>query len=140
MTKVFSVEQAEEQVGVSDPYIKHDLFKGRRKRKLGLATGIDQFGVNHTTLDPGAYSALRHWHEAEDEFIYVLSGSLQLVNDQGVHTLKAGDFCGFAAGDPNAHHLANPGDEPATFIEIGSRRPGEDVIHYPDDDFGPIHT
>ena len=140
MKKVYSLEQTEERIGVSGAYLKHELFAGRRKRKLGSLTGVEQFGVNHTTLEPGAYSALRHWHEGEDEFIYVLSGSLELRDDQGKHHLSAGDFCGFVAGEPNAHHLVNVGSVPATFIEVGSRRPGEDVIHYPDDDFGPIRT
>ena len=36
----------------------------------------------------------------------------------------------------NLQHLSQGG--PATFLVIGSRRPGEDTVHYPDDDLGPI--
>ena len=36
---------------------------GRERKRLGNAVGLDQFGVNLTTLKPGAASALRHWHE-----------------------------------------------------------------------------
>lgn len=138
MTKVHSTSKIEERVGVSGPYIKKELFHGRRKKRLGDPTGIKQFGVNHTTLEPGAQSALRHWHEGEDEFIYVLTGTLQLIDDSGRHLLEAGDFCGFPSDNANGHHIVNAGDTPASFLEIGSRRPGQDVVHYPDDDFGPI--
>ena len=43
--------------------------KGREKRALGDFFGLTQYGVNLTTLAPGAWSSHRHWHENEDEFI-----------------------------------------------------------------------
>jgi len=113
-------------------------FDGRKKLKLGEAANISQFGVNHTTLEPGSASALRHWHEGEDEFVYILSGTLTLRDDDGDHVLKEGCFAGFPAGCPNAHHLVNNTNKIAVFIEIGSRKPGNDTVHYPDDDLGPI--
>jgi uncharacterized cupin superfamily protein len=115
-----------------------ELFAGNHEARLGKSVGLTQFGVNHVTLDPGAISALRHWHEAEDEFIYVLAGELTLIDDNGEHQMGAGAFAGFPAGVANAHHLINKSNEPATFMVVGSRRPGEETIHYPDDDFGPI--
>lgn len=132
------VSDIEERVGVGSSYIKAELFAGRRKRRLGDAVGLSQFGVNYTMLEPGAYSALRHWHEGEDEFIYVLEGQLTLIDDDGEHVLETGSFCGFPAGNSNAHHVMNAGDTPAVFLEVGSRRSGDDTVHYPDDNFGPI--
>ncbi len=55
-----------------------DVVAGRLKHALGNAFGLDQFGVNLTELAPGAASALRHWHSAEDEFVYILSGEVVL--------------------------------------------------------------
>ncbi len=63
---------------------------GRERKRLGNAAGLDQFGVNLTTLKPGAASALRHWHEKEDELIYMLEGEVVLVEDEGETVLKAG--------------------------------------------------
>lgn len=137
-TRAVTISAIEERVGVSTDYIKRELFSGRRKRKLGDAVGLHQFGVNHTVLEPRAYSALRHWHEGEDEFIFVLEGQLTLIDEHGEHVLEPGSVCGFPAGEANAHHLMNAGDSPAVFIEVGSRRPGQDKVHYPDDNFGPI--
>lgn len=118
--------------------IKPEWFGGKHEAQLGKAVGVTQFGVNHITLDPGAYSALRHWHEGEDEFVYVLSGALTLIDDNGEHTLAAGDFAGFPAGRANAHHLANKSQGPATYIVVGTRKPGTETVHYPDDALGPI--
>jgi uncharacterized cupin superfamily protein len=137
-TKAASVSEVPGTRGAPAGWIKHELFDGRVKRPLGKQFGLTQFGVNHTTLEPGAYSALRHWHQGEDEFVFVLEGRLTLIDDNGEHILGPGQFCVFPAGVSNAHHLANLGSEPASFLEVGSRRRGEDVVHYPDDDFGPI--
>jgi uncharacterized cupin superfamily protein len=118
--------------------IKPELFVGMHEGRLGKLVGMTQFGVNHVTLDPGAVSSLRHWHEAEDEFVYVLEGQLLLIDDNGAHELEAGSFAGFPAGAANAHHLANVSDTRAAFLAVGSRKPGAETIHYPDDRIGPV--
>lgn len=109
----------------------------RLRKRLGDAGGLDQFGVNLTRLEPGAMSALRHWHEVEDEFVYVLSGALTLIEDDGETLLKAGDAAAFKAGVANGHHLVNRTDAPATYLEIGSRA-ADERAHYPDDDLEAI--
>ena len=114
------------------------LFAGRAERRMAKEVGLTQFGVNHVTLAPGARTASRHWHEAEDEFVYVLSGRPTLVDENGRHELAAGSVIGFPAGVANAHHVLNESAEPAVLIVVGSRRHGHETIHYPDDDFGPI--
>lgn len=106
---------------------------GRVKRAMTDALGLTQFGVNLTTLEPGARSALRHWHAKEDECVYVLSGELTLVLDDGEHMLTAGMAAGFPAGEANGHHLINRSASPATYLEIGTRS-ADEVATYPDDD------
>jgi uncharacterized cupin superfamily protein len=105
----------------------------RAKRKLGDALGLENFGVNLTTLAPGGQSALRHWHATQDEFIYVLSGELVLVTDAGEQVLRPGMAAGFPAGKADAHHLLNRSEHDATYLEVGDRTPGDAVV-YPDDD------
>ena len=106
---------------------------GRERKRLGNAAGLDQFGVNLTTLKPGAASALRHWHQQEDELVYVLEGELVLIDDAGETVLKPGDAAGFKASDGNGHHLVNRTDRDARYLEIGTRSKHERV-EYPDAD------
>jgi uncharacterized cupin superfamily protein len=108
-------------------------YEGRAKRALTGALGLTQFGVNLTTLEPGAKSAERHWHRIEDECIYVLSGTLTLITDAGPVALSAGMAAGFPAGAADGHQLVNTSDAPATYLEIGTRSPDE-VATYPDID------
>ena len=47
---------------------------GRSRKRLGDAADLTQFGVNLTKLEPGAVSSLRHWHDNQDELVYLLEG------------------------------------------------------------------
>jgi hypothetical protein len=69
----------------------------RSKRRLGDACGLTRFGVNLVTLGPGGQSALRHWHTLEDEFVYVLSGEVVLVTNDGEQVLGPGACAGYPA-------------------------------------------
>ena len=104
--------------------------EGREKTVLGDLVGLTQFGVNRTKLPPGVASSLRHWHEQEDEFIYVLEGELTLVEDSGETLLKAGDAAGWKAGVTNGHMLVNKSSRDAAYLEIGTRVARERA-HYP---------
>jgi uncharacterized cupin superfamily protein len=112
----------------------HDrVVVGRERKRLGNAVGLDQFGVNLTTLKPGAASALRHWHEQEDELVFVLEGELTLIEDDGETVLKPGDAAGFKANSRNGHHLVNKSTRDARYLEVGTRAKHERA-HYSDVD------
>ncbi|HLH94303.1 MAG TPA: cupin domain-containing protein [Xanthobacteraceae bacterium] len=121
----------DDRTGYPPPYDR--VVAGRSRKRLGNAAGLDQFGVNLTTLAPGSASALRHWHEREDEFVYVLEGEVVLIEDEGEALLKAGEAAGFKANTPNGHHLVNRSDRPAVYLEIGTRSKHERAA-YPDVD------
>ena len=107
--------------------------RDRIRFALGDAAGLTQFGVNLQRLPPGGWSSQRHWHTAEDEFVWVLQGEVVLVTDGAEEVLRAGDCAGFKAGVEDGHHLQNRSTSEALILEIGSRRP-EDVAEYPDID------
>lgn len=108
-------------------------LEGRLKRSLADLVGLSQFGVNLVTLEPGAWSSQRHWHEKEDEFVYIVAGEATLVTDDGEQVLGPGMFAGFPAGERNAHHLRNHTDLNVVYLEIGTRAPDERA-DYPDVD------
>jgi uncharacterized cupin superfamily protein len=108
--------------------------RARRRWRLGDAVGLDQFGVNLLRLPAGAWSSQRHWHEGEDEFVWVLEGEVVLVEDEGETVLRAGDCAGWKAGVKNGHCLQNRSDAEVVLLEVGTRKPGGDRGEYPDID------
>ena len=110
---------------------------GRFRQRLGNVVGLDQFGVNLTRLKPGAWSAQRHWHELEDEFVFVLEGELMLSEDGGETLLKAGEAAGFKSGVASGHFRINRSNADAVYLEIGTRAKHERA-HYPDIDLAAV--
>jgi uncharacterized cupin superfamily protein len=109
---------------------------GRRKRVLGDIFGLSKFGVNLTSLAPGAASSLHHRHSRQDEFIYVVDGEPTLFTDDKEVRLRPGMVAGFSADGPS-HHLENRTDRDCLILEIGDRTAG-DRVTYPADDIQAV--
>jgi len=102
---------------------------GRARQRLGRAGGLSQFGVNLCTLKPGAASSQRHWHENEDEFVYVLEGEVVLCEDSGETVLKAGEAAAWIAGVADGHCLVNRSNRDAVVLEVGTRAASERAFY-----------
>jgi len=109
-----------------------DKVQGRWYRRMAPASGITDFGYSHVTLKPGAWSAQRHWHEGEDEFVVMLAGEAVLIDDSGESPMRAGDVAAFPKGDGNGHVLVNRSETDCVFIAVG--KPSATDCHYPDID------
>ena len=136
---IINPENIPEKISSNYPEQFKPLVAGRYKKRLADAAGLKNFGVNLTKLAPGSWSALRHWHAKQDEFIYVLEGELILVTNEGEQILTAGRAIGFPAGVANGHHLINRSNSVAIYLEIGDRTPEDEVI-YPDVDLVANHS
>jgi uncharacterized cupin superfamily protein len=99
---------------------------------LGDQAGLGQFGVRLERLPPGSRSSHRHWHETEDEFVYILSGELVLVEDVEF-VLATGEAAAWQAGKPVAHCLENRSAQDAIYLVVGTRA-SKGTVHYPDHD------
>jgi uncharacterized cupin superfamily protein len=109
-----------------------NVVQGRWYRSLSDAAGLEDFGVSHVVLRPGAWSAQRHWHEIEDEFLVMVSGVATLVDDYGETPLAAGDCVAFPKNDRNGHCVINKSAADCVFVVVGQNKNG--VCHYHDID------
>ena len=134
MPKKIDLQATKTVSGSRYPSPYHEPCSQRTRHALGDAAGLTSFGVNLSRLAPGTWSSQRHWHSAEDEFIYVIEGEVILVTDSGEETLRAGDCAGFKAGSPDGHHLQNRSGRDVVYLEVGTRRPEQDEVAYPDID------
>jgi uncharacterized cupin superfamily protein len=133
MTKKIDLAKAPTISGTLYPPPFDEPCRLRHRVRLGDAAGLTQFGVNLCTLPPGAWSSQRHWHMKEDELIYVVSGEVTLVTDEGEEILRAGDAAGFKANDANGHTFQNRSGKDVVLLEIGTRFE-DDVAFYSDID------
>ena len=132
--KKIDISAAKVSIGSGYPAPYDEPCRQRKRLRLGDVAALTQFGVNLLRLPPGVWSSQRHWHTAEDEFVYVLQGEVVLVTDDGEEVLRAGDCAGFKASETNGHHLQNRASADAVLLEIGARDPERDAVDYPDID------
>ena len=104
---------------------------------LGEQAGLTQLGARLERLPPGSRSSHRHWHEAEDELLYMLAGEAVLIEDEET-VLRAGDAAAWAAGKPVAHCLENRSNDVVVYLIVGTRA-SKGTVHYPDHDVVYFH-
>lgn len=102
----------------------------RHARTLSSATGMERIGIHIVRIEPGHDSTTHHYHEADEEFIYVLSGRGRARIGDDEFEVEGGDFMGFGAPSP-AHSMHNPYAEDLVYL-MGGERWATDVVHYPD--------
>jgi uncharacterized cupin superfamily protein len=133
MNKRIDVAAVRTVAGSRYPSPFDEPCRNKTRQRLSGIAGLTQFGVNLLRLQPGAWSSQRHWHNKEDEFVYVLRGEVVLVTDNGEEVLRAGDAAGFQAGDRNGHCLQNRSNLEAQVLEVGTRAE-DDTSYYSDID------
>lgn len=106
---------------------------GSRYRVLSDTRGADKrkIGVSYEELPPGKQSCPLHYHMLEEEHIVALEGEATLRLGDARHTIRAGDYVSFPAGERLGHCLINETDKPFRFLMIGDNN-AADVCAYPD--------
>jgi len=114
-----------------------EYYKGNtdtyKQIKVGDLGGLTQFGVNKTILPPKSATAMRHWHEEEDEFVFIISGTATLIDKDGECEMNSGDCATFKSGDNNGHAIVNESNQDVFLLEIGTRAQ-KDIVHYTEKD------
>lgn len=111
----------------------NDELGSYRASLLSDAGGLTQFGAFVETLHPGSKSSRKHWHEREDELVYVLEGEVILLEGDDEIVMKPGDAATFKAGVERGHCLENRSGRDVSYLVVGTRS-HDDVVHYSDRD------
>ncbi|MCO6383620.1 cupin domain-containing protein [Oceanicola sp. 502str15] len=125
---VISHESVRRDTGTPEAIASHGAYEARLYSDTG---GLTQFGAFIEELAPGSRSSNRHWHEAQDEFLWMLTGEATLHENRGSTLLRPGAAVAWPMGVANAHCLENTSDAPCSYLIVGTRG-GDDVVHYPD--------
>ncbi|MCA9562777.1 MAG: methyltransferase domain-containing protein, partial [Myxococcales bacterium] len=101
------------------------------RQQLGAATGGEKLGCSRFVLWPGEPAYPRHFHTANEEAVFVLSGQLEVRCGAETYLLSAGDYVTFNAGPSHAHSCRCASQEPVDFLCLSTMIHPE-VAVYPD--------
>lgn len=88
--------------------------------------------ANFVEVEPGNYAYGYHYHEANEEVFYIISGTGVVRTHEGDIQVKAGDAIGFPTGVKGAHVIRNESKtEKLVYIDFGTTILPE-VVHLPD--------
>ena len=103
----------------------------RRRKQLGKPGGSREIGCSLYEIPPGKRPFPYHFHTANEEAMFVLSGSATLRLDGREVRIRAGDYVAFPVGPAGAHQVINDTDEPIRILMISTMLE-PDVAVYPD--------
>jgi uncharacterized cupin superfamily protein len=114
--------RATEIAGLAEACIRHPLNPSSEVhlRPLSELTGLGRVRLTLARIPPGKESFAYHAHEADEEFVYIVSGRGRAEIGEETIEVGPGDFMGFAAPSV-AHHLLNPYDEDLVYLMGGER-------------------
>ncbi len=98
---------------------------------FGQHFGLVRIGIHHERLLPGQRTSFPHAESAEEEFVYVISGTPDVWLDGHLHRLAPGDGVGFPEGTGLSHTFINNTDGEVELIVVGDRPRAENRIVYP---------
>ena len=101
----------------------------RMTRSISEVLGLTRIGIHIIRLEPGRDSTQFHYHDRDEEFVYVLSGKGIADIGESRYEIGPGDFMAFPEHSA-AHSLSNPFAEDLVYLVGGERNP-IDVVHYP---------
>ena len=102
-----------------------------KRKQLGEAASSDRLGCSLYELPPGRRSWPYHYHTANEEALFVLSGTGALRLDGETLSLVSGDYVALPADEGGAHRVVNDSDEPLTYLMVSTMSEPE-VTVYPD--------
>ena len=104
-----------------------------RRKQLGAAAGSEELGCSLYEVPEGKRAWLRHYHEGNEEAIFVLDGegTVSLGPDAEEHELSAGDFVALPRGEDGAHAIEGEGG--LRYLMVSTMNE-PDITVYPDDD------
>lgn len=90
----------------------------------------DKCSANFVEVEPGNYAYGYHYHEANEEVFYIISGEASVKTENGKIHLKEGDAVCFPANIAGSHVISNPSKtEKLVYLDFGTTNL-PDIVHF----------
>jgi len=110
------------------------------RKQLGAAAGGEELGASLYRVPAGKRLWVRHYHEGNEESIFVLEGggTLYLGPDAEEHTIEPGAYVALPTGEESTHEI-EAGEEGLRLL-MHSTMEEPDITIYPDRDMVGLYA
>ncbi len=110
--------------------VEHEGVEGQfTQKQLGEAAGGERLGCSLYELPPGCQPWSYHYHAANEEALYVLSGEGTLRLDGETHHIETGDYVACPADESGAHCVVNDSGDPLRYLAVSTMRDPDVTMH-----------
>lgn len=102
-----------------------------RRKALASAANAENLGCSLYVVPPGKRPFPYHYHTANEEAIFVLSGSGSLRTREDTLEITVGDYVALPVGEPGVRQVINTSDDPLRYLCLSTMIAPE-IIRYPD--------
>jgi len=107
---------------------KHSFEFHRSSVSTPFSTG-GQLEVYFYTIPPGKSNYPYHYHTANEEVYYIISGQGTLRTPESKKIVSEGDVIVMPANDKGAHRLTNTSSIPLVYLEVKTASTPEICVH-----------
>jgi len=102
-------------------YTDEKLMIGGESANFSKYFNLKRLGVHYLKISPGYRSSMPHAESLEEEFVYILSGEIDLWFNGRIKKMKSFDCVGFPAGTGDGHCFINNSKDPVEMFVVGDR-------------------
>jgi uncharacterized cupin superfamily protein len=99
--------------------------------RFGRTARLSQLGIHLDVLKPGRRSSWPHAERDEEEFVYVVSGNVDVWIDGHIFPAGEGDLIGFPSRTAITHTIINNSDEDAILLVGAEAQKARNQFFYP---------
>lgn len=100
-----------------------------KQKHLGDAAGSRHLGCTLYEVPSGGQPFSYHYHTANEEVLYVLSGTGTLRLDGETHSLREGDYVACPANESGCHCVVNDSDETLRYLAFSTMNEPDVTVH-----------
>ncbi|EQC51836.1 cupin domain protein [Bacteriovorax sp. DB6_IX] len=115
---------------VTESHFNEELKVGGDNANLSKFFSLKRVAAHYFKIPPGYRTSEPHAESLEEEFVYVISGQIDMWFNGKIKTLKSGECIGFPAGTGIGHCFINNSNTDCELFVSGDRTKNENRYHF----------
>lgn len=115
---------------IEEEYFDENLKIGGKRASFSEHFQFKRIGVHYFSIPSGYRTSRPHAEKCEDEFVFVISGTIDCWVNGRIKRMQSGESIGFPAGTGIGHTFINNSSEDVELFVVGERTKAENQYYF----------